>query len=404
MAISLQCEQCGKQYQLSDNLAGKRIKCKECGNAINVPGAAGAANAAGPIAVACGSCGKQFQVKAELAGKRVKCQQCGTAVQVPAAGAPAAAPAKTAASAAKTAAPQAAAAAQGAGLHGILDEEFAAGAMPTMPTAGQMYCPKCRAIIPANASLCVHCGFKLESGRMITAKSEANKPVRRPGTMTAWGYLAATVGLLYSMANIVIFGAATFGAAVILWKLGLPNDENPQSAIGMFGGPVFLLLFTAGCLLFISSIGIFRKVKGAIPNAALASKIYVGAFILAVILGFSSTLYQKYVAKPKTEGQPTAAKKKETDEPAPTFSGPAAMLLGISLSLALTAAVIIQALLTLAIMIGPPVYILIWANTQGKRLDWEFPEPLYKPKSKSTGISPDITKKPPAPVEKGKKK
>jgi hypothetical protein len=402
MAISLQCDQCGKQYQLGDNLAGKRIKCKQCGQALSVPAAASAATSGSATAItaACGSCGKQYQLKAELAGKRIKCKECGGVVPVPGSAAPSAAPAVAAATRAPAAAPAAPA---GNALHSLLEEEM--GAMPVLPTAGQIYCPKCKAIIAANSVLCVKCGYKVESGRMLLAKSEANRPVRRPGTMTAWGYLAATLGVLYSLFNIVIFGMATFGAAVILWKLGLPSEDNPQSAIGMFGGPVFLLLFTAGCLLFVSSINIFRKIKGAIPNAGLASKIFVGSFILSVILGFSSTLYQQYMSKPK-EGESAAAatKKKESDEPAPTFSGPAAMLLDVKLSLAVTAAVIINALLTLTIMIGPPVFILIWANTQGKRIDWELPEPSYKPSKKISGVSPDITKKPPAPPEKGKKK
>jgi len=36
MAISIQCPQCGKSYNLRDDLAGKRVKCK-CGQALAVP-------------------------------------------------------------------------------------------------------------------------------------------------------------------------------------------------------------------------------------------------------------------------------------------------------------------------------------------------------------------------------
>ena len=34
MSISIACDQCGKQYTVADELAGKRAKCKECGNTL----------------------------------------------------------------------------------------------------------------------------------------------------------------------------------------------------------------------------------------------------------------------------------------------------------------------------------------------------------------------------------
>lgn len=37
MGISLGCEECGKEYRIKDELAGKRIKCKECGAVITIP-------------------------------------------------------------------------------------------------------------------------------------------------------------------------------------------------------------------------------------------------------------------------------------------------------------------------------------------------------------------------------
>lgn len=37
MAISLGCEECGKEYRVKDELAGKRIKCKECEAVITIP-------------------------------------------------------------------------------------------------------------------------------------------------------------------------------------------------------------------------------------------------------------------------------------------------------------------------------------------------------------------------------
>jgi hypothetical protein len=39
MAIVFECEQCGKSHQTSDDLAGRRAKCKQCGAPITIPGA-----------------------------------------------------------------------------------------------------------------------------------------------------------------------------------------------------------------------------------------------------------------------------------------------------------------------------------------------------------------------------
>lgn len=40
MTIELDCQSCGKSYRLGDQLAGKKVKCKECGTTIKVPAAA----------------------------------------------------------------------------------------------------------------------------------------------------------------------------------------------------------------------------------------------------------------------------------------------------------------------------------------------------------------------------
>src|SRR4051794_23295663 len=37
MPISLSCPQCGKLYQLSDSLAGKKGRCKDCGSIFEIP-------------------------------------------------------------------------------------------------------------------------------------------------------------------------------------------------------------------------------------------------------------------------------------------------------------------------------------------------------------------------------
>src|SRR5262245_30971182 len=37
MPISIQCGSCGQTYQAADNVAGKRVRCRQCGAAIPVP-------------------------------------------------------------------------------------------------------------------------------------------------------------------------------------------------------------------------------------------------------------------------------------------------------------------------------------------------------------------------------
>ena len=38
MPISFTCGQCGKDYVVSDGLAGKRAKCKACNHPMTIPG------------------------------------------------------------------------------------------------------------------------------------------------------------------------------------------------------------------------------------------------------------------------------------------------------------------------------------------------------------------------------
>ena len=37
MPIPIQCPACQRQYNVGDNLAGKKVKCRECGESIPVP-------------------------------------------------------------------------------------------------------------------------------------------------------------------------------------------------------------------------------------------------------------------------------------------------------------------------------------------------------------------------------
>jgi len=46
MAIAVTCQACGRQYNVKDEAAGKKFKCKDCGEAVSVPEAGGGGGAA----------------------------------------------------------------------------------------------------------------------------------------------------------------------------------------------------------------------------------------------------------------------------------------------------------------------------------------------------------------------
>src|SRR5207248_5950555 len=41
MAIMVECNSCGKQYNAPDSMAGKRVKCKQCGQVFQIPAEGG---------------------------------------------------------------------------------------------------------------------------------------------------------------------------------------------------------------------------------------------------------------------------------------------------------------------------------------------------------------------------
>src|SRR5438552_8916352 len=42
MAIMVECNSCGKQYNAPDSMAGKRVKCKQCAQVFQIPAEGGA--------------------------------------------------------------------------------------------------------------------------------------------------------------------------------------------------------------------------------------------------------------------------------------------------------------------------------------------------------------------------
>ena len=90
MSIDFNCPTCGQQYHVIDRLAGKKARCKKCGNAILVPKQEQTADAAttrvavvptGSLESACPNCKKRIVLDLqgmEPSGKLlIRCDQCG---------------------------------------------------------------------------------------------------------------------------------------------------------------------------------------------------------------------------------------------------------------------------------------------------------------------------------------
>ena len=106
------------------------------------------------ITAQCGSCEKKFKANDTLAGKRVKCPQCGGAITIPAAE-PAASPGSMSSlldeeSVPATPAPK---------------------PKPKPAPSGPRKCPACSAELTAGAVLCVNCGHDLRTGKAVEASS-----------------------------------------------------------------------------------------------------------------------------------------------------------------------------------------------------------------------------------------
>ena len=103
MAIPFRCE-CGKRLQAKDELAGRRIRCPDCGRTLKVPAAApgGAPATTGPARPAAAAarseadtvelgvvqfpceCGHNLKARRQDAGSRTACPSCGRQVTIPA--------------------------------------------------------------------------------------------------------------------------------------------------------------------------------------------------------------------------------------------------------------------------------------------------------------------------------
>jgi DNA-directed RNA polymerase subunit RPC12/RpoP len=201
------------------------------------------------LSVRCGQCGKEFRVKDELAGKRVKCSACGQPIAIPAAAGPTAPPAPKGPQqpARGPVAPRSPGMPPPPGsVHDLLDDATVGKLVaPTIVMPGQMLCPNCAKPIPMGAAVCTFCGFDFRAGK--TTRVVVEKP-RDPGVqklISALVALAIMIGV--NLLSAAVAGGAAFAFVQFnLVEIGLPWRNLAISL--MFLGGVLTVLFQVSLL------------------------------------------------------------------------------------------------------------------------------------------------------------
>jgi len=85
--IKFACSNCGHRMGASEKYAGKKVKCKKCGQITRIPEAQQAPEAhteqKNIIKFRCPSCNQKIGVKAKYAGKKVRCAKCKKPMIIP---------------------------------------------------------------------------------------------------------------------------------------------------------------------------------------------------------------------------------------------------------------------------------------------------------------------------------
>ena len=195
-----------------------------------------------PISVQCSTCRKRFKAGDQLAGKRVKCPQCGSVIAIPQRMAEAALSASSD-MASREPAPS------------IFDEEDIPLQSATKPAAQPLKpCPGCGAEMPGQAVLCIRCGFDTRSGRKLDLGTGGNvsdfgattgkKKRRKRDTPQQWAFLygcGASLGfaLVGALMWWIAFYFTGFEFGIIAWALGGMAGGGMALAYGheeMLGG------------------------------------------------------------------------------------------------------------------------------------------------------------------------
>ncbi len=195
-----------------------------------------------PISTQCSACRKRFKAADQLAGKRVKCPQCGSTITIP------------------QVLPEVALSASSdmpsrEPVTSVFDEEDIPLQSMSKPAAQpSRSCPGCGADMPAQAVLCVHCGFDTRSGRKLDLGTVDGSPDfgapmgkkkrRKRETPQKWAFLygcAASLGfaLVGALMWWLAFYVTGFEFGIIAWALGGMAGGGMAMAYGheeMLGG------------------------------------------------------------------------------------------------------------------------------------------------------------------------
>lgn len=209
-----------------------------------------------PIKVTC-KCGQSFAAKEQLAGKVVKCPKCAQPLRIPQ---PQQEP---------PAGQQPPAPATG-GIGDLLDEVGMSGHDHEHDSYTGARCPSCDAPLAHNATLCVECGFNLQSGKFVKGIGQTSQR----GSMKAEGYEGATQELLskaeralaaapeadrghkelWFIPYVTAGGLIAVGAvAFVLWMgfsklINMPEDEAAEQASRLGDKVLYWVALSMTCL------------------------------------------------------------------------------------------------------------------------------------------------------------
>jgi predicted Zn finger-like uncharacterized protein len=148
-----------------------------------------------PLTVACPQCKQQIKASDELVGKKVRCKGCGHVFVIAAGPAEKPKPAKPASAPAKAKAPAAAADDEGNDPYAFAETEEVVAR-----------CPHCANEIEPDAKICIHCGYNTVSRQRVETKKVIENT---PADQFAWllpGILSAfTVLVLLGLSLIYCF-------------------------------------------------------------------------------------------------------------------------------------------------------------------------------------------------------
>ena len=234
--------------------------------------------------IACPQCGKQYRWSEQYAGRKVRCK-CGQTMRMPA-------EAPTAAESA-------------AGMYDLADSGAPAGGAGT--------CPSCSAAMPADAVICIECGYNVQTGQRMGEPDAAPTPSRAKAP--AEGALApvqdgasddemldepaaSPVKNLYVPLAVLAVGIALDVALVFIASNGAGEGATPRPTVepSMAAqiGDVAVHLAFGVILMFPAGIYCFKLFEiplGAMGPALLKlAAVYVGPGALGAVVVAVSTL------------------------------------------------------------------------------------------------------------------